>query len=210
MNEKSFSLVRSWHESAAVVLVGLFDIALCILMLFVGSRQSDAALIICVVILVCLFLLMALYYLSLLLVKGCITPEAVELRIFHWTVWKCPRASVKVMCIGEWYRGRGKTQVLPYIGICCHSPEELTALREKQIASSWLSRGDLPFRKRKTGWQEKFAREYLWKRMKRGNHFRFSGDILWLEQTGDILSLMVKTFPDAVWMEIDPAEPYLP
>lgn len=210
MNEKSFSLVKTWHESAAVVLVSLCCIALCTLKLFVGSRQDDVALIICVVICVCLFLQIALYYLSLLIVKGYITPETVELRVFKWTARKYPRASVKVICTGAWYRGRGKTQIIPYIGVCCHSSEELTALREKQLASSWLSRGDLPFRKRSIDWQDKFAREYLWKRMKRGNHFRFSKDILWLEWTDDIQIALEDAFPDAVWLEIDHAEPYLP
>lgn len=210
MNEKSFSLVRSWHEAASVVLISIVAVAQCILLLFVGYRQEEAGLIILTAVFICLFLGMALYYLSLLTVKGCITPEAVELRLFGRAVWKYPREAVKVICTGSWYRGRYRRQALPYISICCHSPEELTALGEKQIASSWLSRGDLPFRKRKAGWQEKFAREYLWKRMKRGNHFRFSKDILWLEWTDDIQIALEEAFPEAVWLEIDHTEPYLP
>ena len=210
MNEKSFSLIRTPLEAITVVLFSVVAIAQCVLILFIGFRHNDVGLIIFISVFICLFLLMTLYYLSLLTVKGCITPEAVELRLFGSAVWKYPREAVKVICTGKWLRGRHKHHAIPYIGICCFSSEQLTSLREKQIASSWFSRGDLPFRKRKTGWEEKFAREYLWKRMKLGNHFHFSRDILWIEQTDDSRAIMEEAFPNAVWLEINPAERYLP
>ena len=83
--------------------------------------------------------------------------------------------------------------------------DELAQKREQQLLKNWFSKDEVPLRKRKAGWQEIFAKEYLLK-IALGNEFaawRPNGLII-LPADTMLLALLRKLYPQLTYYNLSP------
>ena len=107
--------------------------------------------------------------------------NSVMIKWFGITVRKIPVARFKVFCAV----GNEREDVLC---LSCYSINEMANKQERRLLRSFLYKHDVPLRKRRTDWQDSFAREYL-------NHLRKSPFSIFRER-------------DVIMIEMHPALQY--
>lgn len=137
-----------WLERQAFVIPAVSILLLIISMLLPIPEKT-------VIVLGVVYLAMIYGLLALPFVCDCVLfPEGVQLRIVGKVVRQIPISEFKLLCaVGD---DRSYNLCL-----CGMNLEELAMQREIILQKGYFSRQDLPFRKRRPGWKERFAREYL-------------------------------------------------
>jgi len=107
--------------------------------------------------------------------------QNIEIFLFGRMIRQIPASQIKLICaVGNEMRHNLCVSTLEV--------EELAHRREEKLEKGVFSRQDLPFRKRRAGWQERFAKEYLLKPKWRDCRVRTEDPIIWLNI--DIVSIL--------------------
>lgn len=85
------------------------------------------------------------------------------------------------------------------LGISPYTVEELTRMQEEKLQKGIFSRQDLPFMKRKPGWEDRFARDFVIKRAK-WTPFG-TRDVLFLPLESEITAMLKLYYPGIPWMQ---------
>lgn len=156
-----------------------------------------------------LFALIGLGFLARGLMKLRLASDGVSLTLFGKELWHCTTDRVGLFCKAEYSVKAGySSRKIKLLGISCQTPVYFAALRESKLAKSWLTRDDLPFRKHKAHWQEKFAREHLIRQARKGRTRSIQKDILWMEWTMEGEVLLQGIFPEITWVEVTQKDLY--
>ena len=97
-------------------------------------------------------------------------PEGVQVRIVGKVVRQISISEFKLLCVVGDDRSYNMC-------LCGLNLEELALQREIILQKGYFSRQDLPFRKKRPGWKERFAREYL---LNPKGHIGQKAPLLWL------------------------------
>lgn len=105
----------------------------------------------------------------------------IEIFLFGRMIRQIPASQIKLICaVGN--------EMSHNLCISTLTVEALARRREEKLEKGVFSRQDLPFRKRRAGWQERFAKEYLLKPKWRDCRVRTEDPIIWLNI--DIVSIL--------------------
>lgn len=122
-------------------------------------------------------------------------PEGVAVTLGPWTVRRIPAEQLR---LAAQVQSPGKSAPITRTVLSRRSLEELAALREKQLAQSFYMRSNIPCRKRQSGWQQKFAEEYLQNRNNLVIVGYLTPDLLWLEHMPEMDAVL-----DAMYGHLD-------
>ena len=140
-------------------------------------------------------LLLGSVYLLSAMAKIHLVPQGIAVTLFDKTVRQYPVERIGAFFGVEWWeKGWGRM-----LGISLHTPEELTALRERQLQKGLFTRDELKFRKRREDWQCVFRMEYLLKRAKLHHLTGWKRDILWMNLNPDTVALLRTIYPEVPW-----------
>ena len=124
-----------------------------------------------------------------------LVPEGIAVTLGGRTIARYPVEEIGMFCAVEWWE---KRQVRA-LGVSIHSPDELTALRERQLEKGVFTRDEVKFRRRRDGWQKEFRQEYLQKRARFSLLMPWKWDILWLPLDPDLPALLQVLYPRVPW-----------
>lgn len=107
--------------------------------------------------------------------------QNIEIFLFGRMIRQIPASQIKLICaVGNEMRHNLCVSTLEV--------EELARRREEALKKGVFTKDELPFRKRRAGWQERFAKEYLLKPKWRDCRVRTEDPIIWLNI--DIVSIL--------------------
>lgn len=126
-----------------------------------------------------------------------LVPQGIAITLLDKNIALFPAEKIGLLCGALHFV---KYDTIPLIGVCMYTLDDLAAIREKQLHRNPYYRGNIPYRKRRSDWREKFAQEYL---RRRCNHYGSDPrkDILWLEWDPSRLTLLQQMYPHAAWLD---------
>jgi len=136
------------------IMWGLLLLLILLTHFFPGLKLDEWSIAVLLVPVLLVFLLLMLSYFHTVILE----PDGVTQKWFGISVRKIHVSRFQVFCA----LGNGREDVLC---LSCYSAEELTRMEEERLLRSLLNKHNVPFRKRKAGWQDEFVRGYL-------NHLR--------------------------------------
>lgn len=110
-------------------------------------------------------------------------PEGVAVTLGSRTLHRIPAEQLRLVCQVQ---GLGKSSNITRTVLSRRPVEELAALREKQMARNFYMRSNIPVRKRKPDWQQKFVAEYLSRRFDHVLVGYLDPNLLWLEHMPEL------------------------
>lgn len=176
---------------------------LCYSLLFVCSDKGNENTIVFGILATNLiFLLPAMWFLLNVLLRVHVLQDGVALRLFGRTVRFYPAAQLRFGCSMQWRPHGYKAWTLPKetMGICLYDFESLVEKASQHWEKSIWTRGELKFRMRHDGWQEKLVRQYLFRRLKKDIFFLWKKDILWIEWSAEREQCIQETYGVNNWI----------
>lgn len=135
----------------------------------------------------CIFVLMFFFFGAASLIQCFLwvhfVPEGVAVTLGSRTLYRIPAEQLRLVCQVQ---GLGKSSNITRTVLSRRPVEELAALREKQMARNFYMRSNIPVRKRKPDWQQKFVEEYLRRRFDHVLVGYLDPDLLWLEHMPEL------------------------
>lgn len=95
---------------------------------------------------------------------------AIAISLWRQRIWmESGGACVTVFGKPSWGMNHSQLRMIALVGndaedvlcLSAHSMEQLAAMRERQLLKNWFSKDEVPLRKRRPDWQERFAGEYI-------------------------------------------------
>ena len=121
-----------------------------------------------------------------------LVPEGIAVTLFGRDFHRWPAEELKLFLRMETVTSDGRENMLI---VSCRDTEQLAALREAQLRKGILTRHDPDYRKKKSGWQSGFAREYLDK-IARSDSRRLPGNgLIVMTDTPECRELLEKMYP---------------
>lgn len=111
-----------------------------------------------------------------------------------------PIQNIKLFGIAK-YRYRATTVSL--LAASHYTQAELTQLWEERMRKGIFSRGDLPFIKRRTDWENQFPRQYLMYRAKQQVFFPWKDDLVWFAWDTKLQHPLMHFFPQIPWLQTE-------
>ena len=124
-------------------------------------------------------------------------PEGIAITLGRKTVGLYPAETIGLLCGVIHY---GKSTQTPLLAVCKDTAAGIAARREAQLRRNPYYRGNIPYRKRRADWQEKFISEYLTRRL-RAYGFTLRRDILWLDWSAERLAVLQELYPHTTWVD---------
>lgn len=122
-------------------------------------------------------------------------PEGIQIRMFGREIQQIPVSCIKLICgVGD---DGSQNLCLSIWGV-----EELALRREEILRKGYFSRQDLPFRKQREGWRERFAREYLLKPKWSILNLHTNTPILWLPFDPVVVIYLRRLYPQLPYVDL--------
>jgi len=122
-------------------------------------------------------------------------PEGIQIRMFGKVLQQIPVSDFKLLCGVE--NDRSYSLCLSVWNL-----EELALRREEILQKGHFSRQDLPFRKQRAGWQERFAKEYLLKPKWSIRKLHTGTPLLWLRFDPVVITYLRRLYPQLPYLDL--------
>ena len=126
-----------------------------------------------------------------------LVPEGIAITLGRKTVGLYPAETIGLLCGVIHY---SKSTQTPLLAVCKDTAAGIAARREAQLRRNPYYRGNIPYRKRRADWQEKFISEYMTRRVI-AYGFTLRRDILWLDWSAERLAVLQELYPHTTWVD---------
>ena len=198
MKENAFSL-PGWYLNPADLLSGILCLGLGIFfLLFPAGHAGGWGLFFIALGLYCLTV--AVFCLGRCLCTVHFLPEGISLTLGKKAVFRLPTDRLRLLIRLMVQEGK---QTYSLLVLSTHSREGLTLLREQQLQKSAVTRNELPFRKRKSGWEQALREEYLIRRRRHDALAPWQRDLLYFRPVPELPVILSQLYPQMQYEAVE-------